>query len=184
MRFGYAVEYDYAPPTQLHATLETKRVRRPLLRRPDQRHDGLRGGRRQGLIAGINAALVRAGPSPFVLDRSQAYIGVLIDDLVTRGSMSPTACSPAAPNTGCCSGMTTPTSGSPSWAVRGIGRRPCAGIGLKGAADGSSGCEARSTAPASRATAHQILRRPETTWDEILVPGSESDDPRRRPRRG
>ena len=48
MRFGYAVEYDYAPPTQLQPTLETKRGRRPLLRRPDQRHDRLRGGRRPG----------------------------------------------------------------------------------------------------------------------------------------
>ena len=48
MRFGYAVEYDFAPPTQLRPTLETKPVARPLLRRPDQRHDRLRGGRRAG----------------------------------------------------------------------------------------------------------------------------------------
>ena len=57
MRYGYAVEYDYCPPDQLQPSLETKRVAGPVLRRPDQRHDRLRRGRRQGLIAGVNAAL-------------------------------------------------------------------------------------------------------------------------------
>ncbi len=89
MRFGYAVEYDFAPPTQLHPALETKRRRRPVLRGPAQRHDRLRGGRRSRADRRINAARLAVGEEPFVLDRSQAYIGVLIDDLVTRGVDEP-----------------------------------------------------------------------------------------------
>ncbi len=90
MRFGYAVEYDFAPPTQLRPTLETKPVARPLLRRPDQRHDRLRGGGRPGpdRRASTPPSRSRSEP-PLVLDRSQAYIGVLIDDLVTRGVDEP-----------------------------------------------------------------------------------------------
>ena len=89
MRYGYAVEYDFAPPTQLLPTLETKPVQQPVLRRPDQRHDRLRGSRRAGADRRHQRGLGVKGEPPLVLDRSRAYIGVLIDDLVTRGVDEP-----------------------------------------------------------------------------------------------